>query len=352
MKISVISFTQNGIALSKRLKEKMPRADITLFSKCKSAAKADGLSALEESLGEWTKAQMEQKNALVFIGACGIAVRAIAPWIVDKLQDSPVLVMDELGKHVIPILSGHMGGANELAVSIARACSAEAVITTATDLNRKFAADLFAKKNSLWVANKEGIARVSAKVLAGEPITISIEKGHFPEKSKCPAGLYLTQYPPEGPVDILVSSKKENVDALLWLKPREYVIGIGCRKGKEEESAAAFLRQTLHRQGLSMDQIYALSSIDIKKEEAAFLSFSRKEKLPFYTYSAQQLLSVEGDFAESSFVKEKTGVGNVCERAAMMACGPGGELILQKTAEDGMTIAIAKRKWSVTFDET
>lgn len=106
---------------------------------------------------------MAARHALIFIGACGIAVRAIAPWIMDKLHDSPVLVADEMGKYVIPLLSGHVGGANELAVRLAGALGAIPVITTATDLHDSFAVDIFAKRNDLRICNREGIAKVSAK---------------------------------------------------------------------------------------------------------------------------------------------------------------------------------------------
>ena len=127
--------------------------------------------AVQESVSVWAGEQMAAHHALVFVGACGIAVRAIAPWITDKLHDSPVLVIDEQGQYVIPLLSGHVGGANELAVRLAGELGAVPVITTATDLHGSFAVDLFAKRNDLWIHNREGIARVSAKILAGEKIT-------------------------------------------------------------------------------------------------------------------------------------------------------------------------------------
>lgn len=105
---------------------------------------------------------------MIFIGACGIAVRAIASSVNNKLKDSPVIVIDELGQFVIPILSGHVGGANELAILLAALMNATPVITTATDINNKFAVDVFAKKCRLAIVNKDGIAGVSSKVLAGK----------------------------------------------------------------------------------------------------------------------------------------------------------------------------------------
>ena len=358
MKLSIISFTEKGIQLSQKLVDKLQNTEleIMLFSKCSYGAKSN----ITESIADWTKLQMQEKNALLFIGACGIAVRAIAPSILDKLQDSPVLVLDENGKHIIPILSGHMGGANELACLIAKKIAAVPVITTATDLNRKFAVDLFAKKNHLHIVNKEGIAKVSAKVLAGEEIVMSIESGLLSKNEEVPEGLRIVEYPPNESVDILIMSQYEaevigygNIKemAAIVLCPKEYVIGMGCRKGKEAEKIEKFISRSIEAAGILPSQIYALASIEQKREEEGLLAWSRKERVPFVTYTAEELQEVSGRFDTSDFVKKTGGVGNVCERAALKACGNGGQLICGKTALDGMTIAIAKREWSVTFKQ-
>ena len=118
MSLSVISFTENGLALSEKVRETFTAEEVNLFTKCSFARESAEAVYVEESTGQWAGKQMEEGNALLFIGACGIAVRAVAPWIKDKLHDSPVLVMDEMGHFVIPVLSGHMGGANELAERI------------------------------------------------------------------------------------------------------------------------------------------------------------------------------------------------------------------------------------------
>ena len=291
---------------------------------------------------------MQGKNALLFIGACGIAVRAIAPFLTDKLHDVPVLVMDEKGKYIIPVLAGHMGGANGLAYQIAGKTGAEPVITTATDLNKKFAVDLFAKRNNLWIANKDGIVKVSAKVLAGKEITVSIETGH--EISCEVPGVQLVPYPPVGSVDVVVTSKDDVFDASLLLMPREYVIGIGCKKGKNVNEIDYFISKTINKIGISVIQIFALSSISQKREEQGIVQWCQKEALPFLTYTAEELQEVNGNFTESAFVKDQVGVANVCERAAVKACGKDGKLIVPKAAEHGMAIAVARREWKVCFD--
>lgn len=353
MKISVISFTEQGERLSERIKRQITEHEVALFTKCSALfMKKVEARKIEIPLGIWTEEQMKEKNAVVFIGACGIAIRAIAPYISNKLLDSPVIVIDENGRYVIPVLSGHIGGANELAIVLAEKLGAEPVITTATDIQQKFAVDLFAKKNHLHIKNQEGIAKVSAKVLCGEPLKIAVETGHLQKTAEFPNGILQVEYPPQEKTDILVSGEGERYEALITLCPKEYVIGIGCRKGKESERLNTFIEQVLQKQGIELWQIYGIASIDLKADEPAICTWSAKHRVPFFTYSCEELEKVEGCFQESDFVKQTVGVGNVCERAALNAAGKNGRLVGRKYAEDGMTIAIAKREWSVKPDET
>lgn len=351
MSFSIISFTGKGMVLAEQIAGAW-QEDVCVYTKCsdarqggseganseerisQSGGKTGSINYVDTSVGDWAGEQMNRKSALLFIGACGIAVRAIAPHLTDKLHDSPVLVMDEAGQYVIPILSGHMGGANELALQISQLTGAVPVITTATDVNHKFSVDLFAKKNGLQIMNKDGIAKVSAKVLAGEELTMSMGQ-------------------PEGPVDILIAAEKGEAETLIWLKPKEYVIGMGCRKGKDAEEIEKFIARTLREQGILQERVWRLASIDVKMEEPGLLAWSRKYNVSFVTYTAEELTAVPGFFEGSVFVKEQVGVDNVCERAALKACEPSGELIYKKHGEDGMTIAIAKctnREWRLEVD--
>lgn len=357
MRLSVISFTGQGIGLSKQIASGVEeKVEIQLFTKCRAfSGEAGGrdtaVQFVEEALQTWAGRQMEEKNVLLFIGACGIAVRAVAPHLRDKLHDSPVLVMDEKGRYVIPLLSGHVGGANEIAVFLGKKLGAEPVITTATDINGTFAVDLFAKKNGLFIADKEGIARVSAKALMGERITMAIETGHGPD-TEPPVDVEIVSYPPVGRVDVVVTSKKREFDTALVLRAREYVIGLGCKKGKAEEEIAGFISNKLGELDMEFTQIYALASVEQKRQEAGILAWCRRAGVPFLTYSAKELREIAGDFCSSAFVEAQVGVDNVCERAAIRACGAGGRMIAGKDAKEGMTIAVAKRKWSVDFEKT
>lgn len=355
IRLSVISFTDAGMQLSRRVKTVLKEeTEVRLYTKRRACGEGHGdlaVSTVDTSVAEWAGRQMRERTAMLFIGACGIAVRAIAPCLSDKLQDAPVLVMDEKASYVIPILSGHMGGANELAGILAKELGAQAVITTATDLNHTFAVDLFARENGFFMNDKDGIAKISAKILAGDEVTVSIETGHgggFFERN----GMREIPYPPTGFTDLVITSEDNPFDAAMVLKPREYILGLGCKKGKSADEIERFIAEKMKENGILMTQIFALASISQKKEEAGIREWCRKEGVRFLTYTAKQLQEVEGDFTKSAFVKEQVGVDNVCERAALKACSAGGELILKKCAQCGMTLAIAKRKWRVCLDET
>ena len=199
--------------------------------------------------------------------------------------------------------------------------------------------------------NREGIAKVSAKVLEGKKITLSVAGGHLAKESPVPEEIRLVSYPPSEPVDVVIAADPVKCDAMLYLSPKEYIIGIGCKKGKEAQKIENFVKEHLSKAGISFPQIYGIASIDLKKDEPGICELAKEIRRPFFTYLAEELAAVGGDFSSSSFVKEKVGVDNVCERAALCMSGNNGRLVYQKHAEDGMTIAIAKRDWSIRFDE-
>ena len=290
MKLRAIAFTKRGQAWSRALGIPVDR----------------GIP-----VRQWTKEHFDQADALLFIGACGIAVRAIAPFIRDKTTDPAVLVMDEGGRFVIPILSGHIGGANALAERIAQKTGAVPAVTTATDVRGVPAIDSWAKDQGMAIENPEAIRDVSAAALDGRQVGVAITE---------------REIAPPFPVT-------------LYLRPRTLVLGTGCKKGTDpaafEKSAMAFLKAC----GVSPLSLRALASIDLKKEEPALVRFAEKYSLPLMTCDAETLKAAPGVFAHSRFVEQAVGVGNVCERAALWASG--GVLLVGKTCFAGITFALS-----------
>lgn len=315
MKLRLISFTERGAGLARRL------ADILGGESCRCGG--------EISLGDWTRDAFARADALVFVGAVGIAVRAVAPHITSKAHDPAVVVVDELGHHVVPILSGHLGGANSLARQIAEAIGGTAVITTATDLNGAFAVDEWARLHDCAVLEPGRIKEVSGRLLAGETVSFS---SCFPITGELPEGIELSD---PGVVHLGIYRR----EARLHLVPRIGVLGVGCRRGTSERTLEAAFRSFTGQTGLLESAIIAAASIDLKAEEPGLLAFCARHGWPLTTYSAQQLAAVPGSFTPSAFVRSVTGVDNVCERSAVLCSG--GALEIQKRVLDGVTLALA-----------
>ena len=354
MRIDIISFTRNGAELSKRIKELMPSSkyECSLFCASKNVKHSDEIICTDESVYDFCTKRFESKTAVVFIGAMGIAVRAISPSIKNKMEDIPVIVIDENASYVIPVLSGHVGGANELAKELADVLNTQAVITTATDVNDKFAIDVFAKKNNLFIENKDGIAKVSSKVLNGETITINMEYGHL-DDSKVPLGVKIDckNIPDDEECDVYISDDNSDKNALLTLRAKNLILGIGCKKGKSFEEIDEFIKGVLSENDININCVNSISSIDLKKDEEGIVLFAKELDIPFVTFTAEVLSQVEGEFEKSDFVLENVGVDNVCERAALAECKGKGNILLSKIKGNGITLAVAKKNWRVTFDE-
>ena len=283
-------------------------------------------------------------DALIFVGACGIAVRAIAPFVRNKLSDPGVIVVDELGLQAISLLSGHIGGANELTRRIAASIGAIPVITTATDINHSFTADEWAKNNGLAIASMQAAKRFAAEILRRDVPVHS----DFPIEGKLTGGLFRGA---QGRIGLVISCRKSEIfEDPLILIPKKLHLGIGCRRGTPAEKIRASVLKVMDDTGIYMKAIAGAASIDVKQDEAGLLDFCKAWELPVHFYSPDELLAVEGDFSASAFVKSTVGVDNVCERAAMRAAGKNAKLIVKKTCLDGVTVAIAQEEWSVCFE--
>ncbi len=281
-----------------------------------------------------------ESDALIFVCACGIAVRDIAPYVKDKTTDPAVLVIDDQGRFVIPILSGHIGGANALARFLADVLGARAVVTTATDGSGRFACDTWAVTHDCAISSLAAAKDVSAAILTDD---VPVSSG-FPLPDALPAGLRAVE---EGTLGIYIGIlTRTPYTKTLRLIPRIATVGIGCRRGIAADVILSAVKETLTAAEIDLRAVRGLASIDVKREEAGLLEAARQLKVPVAFYSADELNAVPGEFTESEFVRKTVGVGNVCERAA---CAAGGTLVIRKTAKDGVTVAAAVSDWRVTF---
>lgn len=323
----------------------------------------------ESNLKAWCQERFVDAEAILFIGACGIAVRTVAPFLQSKTKDPAVLVMDEQAQHVISLLSGHIGGANELAEEIGARTGAVPVITTASDVRGKIAVDVFAKKNGLVIANMKDAKKIEAAILRREMVGVycsgTVEGSCPPElmmlekeedmdcEAAEPEKIHNMIWISERTIPLRESSewpRQVAADAqVLHLIPQNIVLGIGCRRGKEKEAIEPFMSRVITETGISRKALCGVASIDLKKEEAGILRLCSEWDLPFTVFSAEELKRVEGTFTPSSFVAKTTGVDNVCERSALALAGAGGHLLHRKQAENGVTAALAVKEWRIRF---
>lgn len=340
MDVRIVSYTANGRETASRAARALTASGHACRTYAQEKFCKDGDEPLTVSASEWAKDGFAHADALVFVCASGIAVRAIAPWIRDKQTDPAVLVLDEKGTFVISLLSGHIGGANALAAALAQALGATPVITTATDANGLFAVDVFAKDNRLFLTDMTLAKEISAALLRGEPVGF---KSELPTLGALPKGLTTDG----AAIGIYVgTTANAPFPKTLWLVPKRYTAGIGCRRGISAEALCAFFREQLSACGVSARELLCVVSIDLKKDEPGLLALCDTFGLPLKTHSAAALNAVPGGFSGSDFVRSATGVDCVCERAAVIG---GGRLVVKKTARDGMTFALAKSEEAIRF---
>ena len=346
-RIIVLGFTGAGTALGRELCGKLKKNGYDCQGYAPGKYAGENVLPLPEDRSELIGGQWG-RAAFLFIGAAGIAVRWIVPWVKDKYTDSPVLVMDEKGQYVVPLLSGHVGGAAALADEIAGLTGGTAVHTTATDVQGKFAVDVFAKKHGLEITDRIAAKAVSAAVLDGEKIALYIEEAYSDmltseEKTCLPEEVILCGTASDAEKyrhRVMVTAQRPSEKAL-WLRPMDMAAGIGCRKDIRPELLEKGFLDVLKESGISIRQIRKIASIDLKKDEPAILRLAEKYGIPFVTYPADELRTVERVSSGSDFVEKVTGVDNVCERAALLCCGNEEKLIRGKCVREKMTAALA-----------
>lgn len=338
--IAVITLTERGRMLSERIADALSAFEIRRYCFYKhtdeNAEKYDDLSALIARI-------FVGFDALVFVCACGIAVRMTAPHIRSKAHDPAVIAADDRGQFVIPLLSGHLGGANALAKLLADAVGAQAVITTATDIGGQFSPDSFAKANDLLITDLDAAKAIAAAVLNNEKIGLSCA---YPFRN-LPPELAVTDDAEYGIV-IADTTEFSPYPVTLHLIPKNIAVGIGCKKGTSAQKIKDAVQAAFAEHHLSAERICKAASIDLKANEDGLLRFCDDFGIKLHTYPAEELMQIEGDFAHSDFAEQVTGADNICERSAVMCAG--GRMILRKNARDGVTVAAAEIPVDIDFE--
>ncbi len=332
--MAIISVSDKGRTLALKLKDKLD--DDSTVIRC---------DLYHKNVKNYFPVLFYEYDAIIAIMASGILIRSIAPLVESKVTDPAVLNIDDNGNFVISTLSGHLGGANELAHKISGLIDATPVITTSTDVNKKLGIDVLAKDLYLTIDNTKEILYFNKAILEGNELSFTIN----PNKNFD----YLFEYLNNNTLEIDLSiyySSKISVDEIhveidehkIILKEKKIVVGIGCRRGKECEKIYDGLKKSLDDLNIMPSRVNMLTSAEIKKDEKGILELSDKLEIPVEFVEIDKLRLFESrDVTKSDFVYSKFGIYGVCEPSALIMAGFDSKLIYKKTSYDGITISIA-----------
>ncbi|MBI5642123.1 MAG: cobalt-precorrin 5A hydrolase [Deltaproteobacteria bacterium] len=345
-RLTVFPVTEAGYLLAKRLE----RGYEWVRAYSPGELKGGGLKRLAAKA-------FKEKSAILFISASGIAVRTIAPLIKGKDKDPAVMVMDEKGRFVVSLLSGHLGGANALTKKMAAFFKSTPVITTATDINNLPCVEEIAKRLSCAVEDHKKIKAINSAILKGAAVTvIDRNKDRLAAARKRYARIknfrFSLKFPakPSDGAFIFISSVLEEVpenlkDNTITLRPGELVVGIGCRSGVSVKEVGEAVNEALRSAMLSPLSIKKIATIDIKKDEKGLVGFAKKIGAGLGFFSADELCKIKFPSKKSKFVLKTTGAGGVSEPAALISAGVR-KVCLKKKKLGRVTVAAAREPFT------
>lgn len=341
-KVALVALTETGKETALRLKSKWARP-CHIYSLPKLAD--NQVTAFDKRPTQAIAELFQQVDVLVCIMATGIVVRAIAPVVQDKAADPAVIVLDEKATNVISLLSGHLGGANEVTREIATLLEANPVITTATDVQNVVALDTLAKSVNGWRADLRPLVKVFNGLLANREKVYFYQEKPWIEDVRGLSLLEANQVEEvlagDAPLILLqtkeMTSKREHL-AVIYPKP--YVLGVGARKNVSSEIFYRSFQEFCQKEGIEQTEIARIVSIDVKKDEQAILDLAESLSCPFDVYSKEDLEKVADKYPCSDFVKKTVGVGSVALASADLASK--GQVLTNRFAKDGCTFALGK----------
>ncbi|BBB93291.1 MAG TPA: cobalt-precorrin 5A hydrolase [Methylomusa anaerophila] len=354
MKLALISVTRKGAALAERLVPFLG-PDVDVYAK-EGRDNVTGTSRTYDCLSQLVDTIFHKYDGFVFIMAAGIVVRIIAHHIRDKRFDPAVVVVDDGGKHAISLLSGHIGGANDLTLAVSEAIGASPVITTATDVAQLPAADVLAVKLNLLIEPFPRLKVINAAIANGDRVVFFIDKSladyeHYLHLA-AEYGIILQDAGELEEIDhydaavIITDQEYDTAKPCLFLRPGSLALGIGCRRGTTDAELFGAISDACRKIGKSWQSVAVLGSSVVKQDEIGLLALGQQLDVPVEFFSNEQLrlCIAEKNYISSSFVEQQIGVGNVCEPAAILA-GQSDRLLLPKTKYAKVTVAIAPVKY-------
>ena len=349
-KIAILSITNNGRELALKIKESMKNVDV-FFIKKDTDYKNDEVIVVNQGLKEFIPQVFDKYDYLVFIMATGIVVRTIAPLIISKFSDPAILVMDEKGNNIISLLSGHMGGANEMTLYMSDLLNSHPVITTATDVNKKSSLDMIAKKLNGHIDDfRDNVLKINSMLVNNEEVHLYIDGNYkinhqgftlYDEKTDLDKVRNLVIVTNKKDINKILNKNIENLnEKIIKVTPKDIVIGVGCKKNTNSDHMKNSLIKFLAEYNIDINAVKEIGSIEIKKDEKAIIDLAKFLDVKFKTFSVEEISKVDHLYEKSDWVKKNVGVYSVSDPVAHLLSE--GRVIINKQKYDGITFSIGR----------
>jgi len=344
-KTSILVITKNGVKIGKNLKRLFPDWDV--YAPSKLMNESAGITWYSEPTTEKIVELFKNNNALICVFSLGAVIRLISPYLKDKKTDPAVLVIDDKTNFVISVLSGHIGGANELTEEIAEKIGALPVITTAADVNKTIAVDLVGREYDWKIDDDSTVTKISAYMVNEEPIGVFQEAGKKNWFKKLPKNVVIynniEELKKSNSKSYLIISDKiiDNLkkESVIY-RPPSLVVGIGLHWDTTKETIKKGIEDCMKKFNLSPKSIAKLVSIKKPQDVQGLIDLGIEMNLPVEYVNREELAEITAP-NPSETVKKFEGTASVSEAAAIKISK--GELIVEKQKfPPNLTIAIAR----------
>jgi cobalt-precorrin 5A hydrolase len=345
--IAIIALTRTGVNLALQIRSKLEDSVCYVPDRHRFALSMGAIGF--ERFGSVVPKIWAEHKALICIMATGIVVRQIGSLMRLKTVDPAVVVLDERGSFSISLLSGHLGGANELARRVAMITGGQAVITTASDVQEKPSIDLIAQEKGLEIENVPRLRIVARAILEDEPLNIFDPYSVLrPQLSRVTTARWidestLDEVVPEAPCVWACERLSPPGWTCLLLRPKNLVVGIGCNRNTPADEILELVRGVFEQQRLSLLSIRNLASIDLKSDERGLLEAAAYLRRPVYFYPRNQVEGIQVP-NPSANVQKHVGVPSVCEATALLSA-LNGALIVPKQKTRNVTVAVVRAEY-------
>ncbi|MFS0576821.1 cobalamin biosynthesis protein [Sporosarcina sp. 179-K 3D1 HS] len=358
--VVLVAITKHGVQLIRELKEKMPTADVYYMRKFAYGDEEEkGFTLFDGSIRLLLPDMFAKYDGIVSVISLGAMVRMIGPIMKNKKVDPAVVCVDDRGQFAISVLSGHVGGANDLTNIVAEKLGALPIITTASDVQKTIPVDIFGRDFGWKIEDETHIVTASASVVNEEPLVVVQEAGEqnwWKHERAIPTHIQIVDSCEEaltkefkGALVITDRIIPEHIASPLLqngvvYRPKSLHLGIGCNRGTSAEEIEEVILSTLQELQLSIQSVKGISTIDLKKDEVGLLEVCKKYGFEFTYYTPEELNAVPIE-NPSETVFKFTGAYGVSEPAAKQSA-KADTLILEKKKSGNVTISIARQ----TFD--